>query len=158
MCARPLKPESERKHPYIKRKSTSFAPQLDIPPPSARAVKRAKPFVDYLIKLVLTNDNLHDQPRKNKARIRFAKGQKPPKDWPSGRVKETFEDGSRIMEWNAELLLLWYWERKLSPYYPGQLYEARKGLMQSMNGMLGNVLSDPDRRLDRMIDDFKESE
>lgn len=151
---RPRLADDKRKHPYKKRKSTSHSIQLDIPEPSDRAKKRAKPFVDYLIKLVLTNKSLHDQPKKNKARVRFAPSQKPPKDWPVGRTVERFEDGGRIMEWNAELLLLWYWERKLSPYYPGQLYEARSKLMAATSAMLNQ--NDPGKMLDGFIEGLNE--
>jgi hypothetical protein len=125
------KPDHELLHPRYKRKSfTCGEVNPDAPEPTKATLKRWKPIFDACCKAVLTNETLHAQPIKNKIRINWG-----PKGAPEGFPGHGRNvGGSR--EYNAETVLLWMYENKLSPYNPSMLYRSRLSLMHSINKLL----------------------
>lgn len=135
--ARPRLPENQLLHPRKLRKSTTKGQRLDVPTPSQRTLKKWKPIVDMCVAAVATNESLHLQPIKNKVRLKFWKN--PPKGFPKSRIVDEV-DGWLVCEYNAEILLLWMWERKLADLCPNDIYTLRSSYLKSLAQGVNNYV------------------
>jgi hypothetical protein len=122
------------RHGY-KLKSRYRGEQLDIPAPSEADLAKWAKIVERCRILVLTNASCHDGAKKNMLEL-VIKG-KQPSGFPKGRIVKTELDGSRLMRYNAESVLMWLWERKLAPWNAGMLYRMRREVMQGWEVEMG---------------------
>jgi len=141
--ARPELPIELLKHPRKKRKSTTVPTQRVGPIPSAKEIKKWKPLVDACTIAIATNKPLHLQPIKNKVRLKFWKSA--PKGFPKSRIVDEI-DGMVVCEYNAEILLLWMYERHLAPYTPNEIYTMRQAYLTSLSNSVNNYVAVPDER------------
>jgi len=140
--ARPLKPLEELKHPRKLRKSTTVGERLpNIKPPTKKELAKWEPIVGMCTIAIATNKPLHLQPIKNKVRLKFWKSA--PKGFPKSRIVEE-EDGFIVCEYNAEILLLWLYERHLAPYSPNDIYRMRHAYLVSLSNSVNNYVAIPD--------------
>lgn len=129
---RPKLPDEALKHPRRKRRSTTVGEvNTSLPEPSKRALKRWQPILEVCCRAVLTNEPLNTLPIKNKVRIKFSSKRAIPKGFPLGRYVD-----ENVLEYNAELVLLWMYENKLSPYSPNMLYKERQKFLAGITKLL----------------------
>lgn len=136
--ARPLLDDSLLKHPRRIRKSPLRSSATTIPKPSKAEIKRWQKLVNVCVAAVLANDRTDNLGIKNKVTISFAKKAKKHIGFPIGRIVERTERGV-VIEYNAELLLVFLYERGLTPYTPTQLYAAKRGLLTEYENMLDSA-------------------
>ncbi|MGZ8887921.1 MAG: hypothetical protein ACXW1D_00015 [Halobacteriota archaeon] len=111
-----------------KRKSTRVGVQKDIPPPDKEELARWKPIAD-LCKMAVLKNEPRAALKLGKVRIAHPKKANRPEGWPSGRIVRKLPD-VWVYEYNAELVLLWLWERKLTDKNPSMMYKERhKGVL-----------------------------
>lgn len=135
-----FKTDEELLHPRIERPSTTVGVQQDIKKPSLRIRKKWLPLVDMAMLACLGNEPRQKNAIKNKIRISFTKGKtKVPDDFPKGRIVAETEIAV-TREYNADIVLLWLWERKLSDYSPSMLYKKRFGYLREIT-LLENELT-----------------
>lgn len=122
------------------RRSQHTATQFDIPKPSAKELKKWKPLVDLCKSLILTNERTNLGPKKNKVRIVFPMNSMghsiTPEGWPIGRKKKVVGGGKVSLEYNAEYVLIWLYERKLSDKCPSDLYRERHKSIKNITLMI----------------------
>lgn len=132
MCARPKLPESELKHPRQTRKSTTVASVIEEwPEPTAKEKKRWKPLLDACTKRMLENEALHLMPIRKKILLKL---DIIPEGFPVGKYRE---NGYR--EYLPEAIIVWMYERKLSPYSPTMIYKQRGAMLTSMASLLNKI-------------------
>lgn len=132
--ARHRLPDDQLKNPRKIRKSPMKGVQLDVPEPSKKELKRWKPLLDLCTVAVLTNDRVDNIAKKNKIRISYPNKEAIPKDFPRGFPKGNSSD-TITLEYNAELVLRWLWERKLAPYNANMLYKQRMGILMGLTNL-----------------------
>lgn len=134
---RPLLPEDELLHPRKKnnRRSPVTSTQIDKEPTKA-ALKKYKSLVELCIVTIMNQPSRKDNiSKKLRIILKHPVKWKRPEGWPLGRFMEKDIDGYNYVSYQAELLLLWAWERKLSKYSPTMLYKKRQHLMGEITKM-----------------------
>lgn len=134
---RPLLPEDELLHPRKKnnRRSPVTSTQIDKEPTKA-ALKKYKSLVELCIVTIMNQPSRADNiAKKLRIVLKHPIKWKRPEGWPVGRFVEKDLEGYNYVSYQAELLLLWLWERKLSKYSPTMLYKKRQYLMGEITKM-----------------------
>lgn len=134
---RPLLNIALLKHPRKKnnRRSPVTSTQIDKEPTKA-ALKKYKALVELCIVTIMNQPSRADNiSKKLRIVLKHPVKWKRPEGWPLGRFVEKDLDGYNYVSYQAELLLLWCWERKLSKYSPTMLYRKRQYLMGEITKM-----------------------
>ena len=140
----PIADESLLKHPRVvrNRRSPVTSTQIDKEPTKA-ALKKYKSLVELCIVTIMNQPSRAcNRAKKLRTVLKHPVKWKKPEGWPVGRIVESNVDGYNYVSYQAELLLLWLWERKLSKYSPTMLYKKRQatlGEITKMENMLDMV-------------------
>jgi hypothetical protein len=87
---------------------------------------------------VISNPERSDNSaKKGKIEIFFAKGTMP-RDFPVGEYLERSDKGDSITI-NAELVLLWLFERGYTEYTPAKLYGGRRGYLTDVRNLYSSL-------------------
>lgn len=108
----------------------------NLPEPSAIEKERWGPLATKCMGAVLANNGPR-QYIKEKVRM-YIPNNWPYKDWPYGITLKRYEEG-RLIEYNAEYILLWLYKRKLCDYTPGMLYKNSKGVRSMLFKLEGTT-------------------
>ena len=133
----PIADESLLKHPRKKwnRRSPVTSTQIDKEPTKA-ALKKYKSLVELCIVTIMNQPSRKDNlSKKLRIVLKHPVKWKRPEGWPIGRFVKKDLDGYNYVSYQAELLLLWAWERKLSKYSPTMLYKKRQAMMGEITKM-----------------------
>jgi hypothetical protein len=141
--ARPRLPDSERKHPRVERRSTTTGVQYDIPEPTKAEKARWQWLVTLATNTVLSMPS-RDGHKEKKLRITLTHTGKPPKGFPQGKTIRTNEDGSKVVSYNCEFLLLWLWQMKLAPENANMLYTKRMKYLNNTTRLENSIEIDVD--------------
>ena len=136
--ARPLLDESQLKHKRRIRKSPNKFHASTIPVASKAAIKRCQPLTNLCIAAVLANEREDNKGIKTKVEVFFANGAKKPDNFPIGRTVSKTDKGTAI-SYNAELLLVWLYDRGLTQFTPHDLYRAKSGLLTYLEKSIDSV-------------------
>lgn len=136
--SRPKLPDDKLKHKRRIRKSPLRSTAKSIPRPSKAEIKKWQALANICVAAVLSNDRVDNVGVKAKVEIFFAKKAKKPDGWPIGRVVEETEEGVTI-SYNAELLLVWLYDRGLTPFTPHDLYRAKSGVLTEIEKQLDSI-------------------
>ena len=124
-----------------KRKSNHVSQQLDIPEPSAKEKAKWEPLAQLCWKLVITNPSSHEAAKKNMVEIAWNSAGEIPEGFPRGRYSKKKVAGKVVKRYNAEAVLMWLWERRLTSRSVSELYrlrtEAWMGAVSSLNIDIG---------------------
>lgn len=136
---RPCKPIEELKNPRRIRKSPVTATILDVPNPTKAQLAMWAPIVEEAMIAVLSNEDRNDNlAKKVKMRMKIPLKWKYPEGFPRGRIVEK-TDTHKVVEINAELILVWLYEHKLAKYSPTMLYKERQGFLNRMTRLTNSV-------------------
>ncbi len=111
--------------------------------PSTKELKYWKPIVDICVSVILQQPpRTANIEKKLRINLRFPGDWKKPDGWPRGKLVAKNEDKSRILSYPAESILLWLWERRLSPWCASDIYKSRHGVLLSTYKMEVALFSD----------------
>lgn len=145
---RPRLPDDQIKHPRskYKRKSNHVSQQLDIPEPSAKELARWAPLARLCWERVISNPSSHIASKKNMIDIVWPNAEAIPESFPRGRHSKKVVASGHARRYNAEAVLMWLWERRLTKYSVSELYKLRTeawlsavGGLNAANGLLLDV-------------------
>jgi hypothetical protein len=132
LMPRPKLPDDQLKHPRKHRKSSSHREQRDIKEPSKKEKKKWQFLVEAARDVVLMNEErTGNQGMRGMLQVFLPNDFKPPAFWPLFRLVEKTPEG-RLMQLNAELVLLALYEYKLSDYTPAMLYAQRRKFLNRL--------------------------
>lgn len=117
-----------------KRKSNHKSEQLDIPEPSAKEKARWAALSRLCWERVVTNPSSHIASKKNMVDIVWPSVADIPEGFPRGRNSKKVVAIGVGKRYNAEAVLMWLWERKLTKYSVSELYRLRTQAWMSAIG------------------------
>lgn len=135
---RPRIDDSMLKHPRskYKRKSNHVSQQLDIPEPPAKEKAKWAALARLCWERVVTNPSSHVASKKNMVDIVWPSAADIPEGFPRGRNSKKVVASGIAKRYNAEAVLMWLWERKLTKYSVSELYRMRTEAWMAAVGSL----------------------
>ena len=120
------------KRPYT---SATKGVQYDVEPPSEAIIEHWKPIIEILYGLIVDAPSTSINRSAFRPRISLTlppNKYKMPKEWPKGELLIAKEDGSRVVSFDANKVLLWLWKMKIAEYNPSMLYKSRGNILRDL--------------------------